>query len=122
MKVSMLVAAMALAAVASGPALAQDPPVEGATAAGDDPFTSGDRNGDGALDPEELRNLMARVFDQMDKNQDGTLQPAEQPQVGAAPADVSREAYMSAADAAFHQADTDKDGKLSRAENEAGGQ
>jgi Ca2+-binding EF-hand superfamily protein len=116
-----LAASLALSLLVASPVTAQTPEtaVEAAAAASD-AFATGDRNGNEKLDLEEMRNLMARVFHQLDTNDDNVLQPTEQTAVAAGAGDVTLSEFMSATNAAFTAADKNGDGELSREENAAG--
>jgi hypothetical protein len=105
------IAAAALAAAVSAPALAQG----GAPA---DPY------GDATVTQAEVEKTAADRFAQMDANHDGTLQIDEQPFGGRRfgggdPAPMSKDEYIASQVQRFQRMDADHDGKLTKAERDA---
>ena len=88
-------------------------------AAPDEAIARLDRNGNGALDPEEFRNGMMQRFGTLDADSNGTLEAAEIPPdtriAGLADArgNVSLEQFQQAIPGIFANLDTDGDGALS---------
>lgn len=109
-----LLAAQGVAAQSADEA-ARDIPTDAAAQAPAQRFlAANDRDEDGKLSPEEIRNYLSRTFDERDADGDGSLSPEEHGQAGE-PA-MNRDTFMGQVDAGFATYDTNGDGFLDLAE------
>jgi hypothetical protein len=108
---TLTIAAAALAAAISVPALAQGGPPP-------DPY------GDATVTQADVEKAAGDRFTQMDANHDGTLQVDEQPFGGRRfgggdPAPMSKADFVASQVQRFQRMDADHDGKLTKAERDA---
>lgn len=104
------IAAAALAAAISVPALAQGGPPP-------DPY------GDATVTQADVEKNAADRFAQLDANHDGTLSVDEQPgggrRFGGTPGPMTKDQFVAAQVQRFQQMDADHDGKVTKAERDA---
>lgn len=113
-----------LTALAAGTALAATTPGSNAPAADGQPAPRAklDSNGDGSVDRAEAAKhpRLAGKFDQLDKNKDGKLSKEEMPRHGDGKHGRDGHGGHEGRREAMAKLDTDKDGRISRAEAAAG--
>lgn len=110
-QIKVLAIALAVALVPTA-VVAQDTAMAGAGAKG---WTKLDANRDGVIDRAEASRMprLAARFDQLDRNRDGRLSADERPQRG------KGMGHKRGAGGWMQRADTNKDGRISRAESQA---